>query len=588
MKPRPKHPEVNKRRPNAAARLKNAKEEAMTNTHTHTHEVLPGSKRTVLAGAKVLGPANAHTKMEVTLKLRQMKALPELKGRPTKPMTREDLAAFGASKEDIDKVTSALGKYGLTVVHSNPLTRSIRMSGTVASMENAFQVKLFNYVHENGNYRGRVGNIQIPSELKDIVLGVFGLDNRRVARRRRQPIRDKAHARAVKSVPTSWYTPAKLAAHYNFPAGQGEGQTIGILEFGGGFFEQDLATFCKMTGTAEPTVKPVSTDGTSTSAKDGAEGEVMLDVEIAAGCCPKSTIVLYFADFSEQGWITALDAVIQDKTNDPGVVSVSWGYAEDADIWTTQAMTQVNESMQSAALLGITVCIAAGDDGSSDAITDGHAHVDFPSSSPYVLSVGGTTIVSSGGEGDIVWKEGDGLRADNGGSTGGGVSAVFPRPDYQASVKIASVNPGAITGRVIPDVAANADWIASPYLLVVDGKSQPNGGTSAATPLVASLITLINEQRGAAANRIGYITPVLYQSQAGTTVGSQGCTDVESGNNTTDSIGGYTAGPGYDAVSGWGTPNGQKLMAALPPATTGAAHQKHSAEQTQKSVAAQV
>jgi kumamolisin len=539
---------------------------------TQTHEVLPGSKRTALPGAKVIGRANAHSKIEVTLKLRRAKELPELKGRPAKAMTREQLAAYGATQDDMDKVTSVLGRFGLTEVRSNALTRSIRMSGTVASMENAFGVKLFNYAHEDGNYRGRVGNLQIPSELKGIVQGVFGLDNRRVARRRRQPIRDRSHARALTSVPASWYTPAKLATHYNFPSGQGNGQAIGILEFGGGFFEQDLASFCKLTKTAVPTVKPVSTDGTSTSAKDGAEGEVMLDVEIAAGCCPQSTIVLYFADFSEQGWVTALDAVMQDKENDPGVVSVSWGYAEDQDIWTAQAMTQVNESMKEAAYLGVTVCIAAGDDGSSDAITDGHAHVDFPSSSPYVLSVGGTTITSTG---DVVWKEGDGLRADNGGSTGGGVSAVFARPDFQSSIAIQSVNPGSISGRCIPDVAANADWIASPYLLVVDGKAQANGGTSAATPLWASLVTLINEQRGAG-NRIGYLSPVLYQTHAGgnagNTVGSQGCTDVVSGDNTTDAIGGYSAGPGYDAVSGWGVPDGQKLMAALPPAAAAAAH----------------
>jgi len=539
-----------------------------------THQVVAGSRRTALPGAKVLGRANAHSKIEVTLKLRRMKELPELKGRPAKVMTREELAAYGASRQDIDRVTSVLGRFGLTVVRSNAATRSMRLSGTVKQMEDTFQVKLFNYAHESGNYRGRVGEVQVPVELKDIVQGVFGLDNRRVARRRRQPIRDTSHAKSLTSVPASWYTPAKLAKHYNFPATQGSGQCVGILEFGGGFFEQDLEKFCKLTGTPVPTVKPISTDGTPTNAKDGAEGEVMLDVEIAAGICPKSSIAVYFSNWSEQGWITALDAVMQDKENDPGVVSVSWGYAEDANIWTGQAMTQVSESLKEAAYAGITVCIAAGDDGSSDAITDGHAHTDFPSSSPYVLSVGGTTIVSQGGtEGDIVWKEGDGLRADNGGSTGGGVSAVFPRPDWQtqAGVNIQSVNPGAIVGRCMPDVAANADWTASPYLLVVDGKAEPNGGTSAATPLWASLITLINEQRGAN-NRIGYVTPVLYQTQtgAGATVGTQGCTDVESGNNTTDAIGGYSAGPGYDAVSGWGTPNGQKLMAALPPAAAAA------------------
>lgn len=542
----------------------------------HTHEVVSGTRRTMLPGARVLGRANAHSKIEVTLKLRRMKELPELKGRPSKVMTREQLAAYGASQENIDKVTSVLSKFGLTVVRANPASRSIRLAGTVEDMEKAFQVKLFNYAHESGNYRGRVGDVHVPAELKDIVQGVFGLDNRRVARRRRQPVRDTGHAKPLTAVPASWYTPAKLATHYDFPSAQGTPQAVGILEFGGGFFEQDLEKFCKLTKGAVPKVKPISTDGTPTSAKDGAEGEVMLDIEIVGGFCPQSTIVVYFADWSEQGWITALDAVTQDKENDPGVVSVSWGYAEDANIWTEQAMTQVNETLKEAAYLGITVCVAAGDDGSSDAITDGHAHTDFPSSSPYVLSVGGTTIVSqTGAEGDIVWKEGDGLRADNGGSTGGGVSAVFPRPDWQANVNIQSVNPGAIVGRCIPDVAANADWTASPYLLVVDGKAEPNGGTSAATPLWASLITLINEQRGAG-NRIGYLTPLLYQTQsgasAGSTVGTQGCTDVDSGNNTTDAIGGYSAGPGYDAVSGWGTPNGKKLQAALPTAAAAAAH----------------
>jgi kumamolisin len=546
---------------------------------TRTHETVEGSKRTMLPGARVLGRANPHSKMDVTLKLRRIHKLPDLQGRPAKPMGREAFAEkYGASEPDIKKVVAALSKFGLAEVHATPAARSIRFAGTVAQMEHAFQVKLFNYAHEDGNYRGRVGVVYVPSELKDIVEGVFGLDNRRVARRRRQPIDGKANAKHTSSVPSSWYTPKKLAQHYNFPAGDGTGQAVGLLEFGGGYFKQDLAKFCKLTGTQLPTVKPISTDGTPTDTKDGAEGEVMLDIEVVAGVCPKSTIVVYFADWSEQGWITALDAATQDKENDLGVISGSWGYAEDADIWTQQAMTQVNESMKDTAYLGITVCIASGDDGSSDAISDGHAHVDFPSASPYVLSVGGTTIVAN--QNDIFWKEGDGLRADNGGSGGGGMSAIFPQPTWQATAaaKITSVNPGAIVGRVVPDVAANADWVASPYLLVVDGKAQPNGGTSAATPLWASLITLINQQRGAG-NRIGYITPLLYQQPTGavaaTTIGSQGCTDVVAGNNSTDTIGGYNAGPGYDAVSGWGTPEGQKLMAALaslPAAAVAATH----------------
>jgi kumamolisin len=260
-----------------------------------------------------------------------------------------------------------------------------------------------------------------------------------------------------------------------------------------------------------------------------------------------------------------LDAAVHDQNNDPGVLSVSWGNAEDTDIWTAQAMAQVNETLQDAAQIGVTVCIAAGDDGSSDAVTDGPAHVDFPASSPYVLAVGGTTIPSKGAPPpDIAWKEGDGLRADNGGSTGGGVSAVFPRPAWQGSIEISSVNPGAIEGRCIPDLAANADWNASPYLLVVDGQPQPNGGTSAASPLVAGLLTLINASRPQG-NRVGYLTPVLYQAGgSGVPVGAAGCTDITSGDNITAHSGGYSAGPRYDCVSGWGTPDGKKLQELIP------------------------
>ena len=341
---------------------------------------------------------------------------------------------------------------------------------------------------------------------------------------------------------------------------------MALLEFGGGVFPSDLAAFCKQANISVPKVVPISVDGTPTSAKDGAEGEVMLDIEVIAGICPKATIAVYFAKFTERGWIRALDAVVQDKTHNPSVLSVSWGYAEENYIWTRQAMTQVNESLKDAALTGVTVCVSAGDDGSSDAVSDGHAHVDFPASSPYVLAVGGTTIPSKNAPlPDICWFEGDGLRDPNNfnsGSTGGGVSAVFPRPSWQQNITIKPVNPGAIVGRCIPDVAANADWTASPYLLVVDGNGEPNGGTSASSPLVASMIALINAQRQAN-NRVGYLTPVLYQSDGGGPIGLKVCTDVVKGNNVTDQIGGFSAGVGYDAVSGWGTPDGMKLMKVL-------------------------
>jgi kumamolisin len=533
-----------------------------------SHRKLPGSLRRAMPGSKVLGHVNVHGVIEVTLKLRRKQALPELEARPAVPLTRDELAArYGATQDDIDKVTQVMAGLGLKTVGSSLNARTVHLSGPISAMESAFNVKLFNYAHATGNYRGRVGYLFIPDELKDIVQGVFGLDNRRTMRRRRQPIRDTAARRTVSSTPPSWYVPQQFGTHYHFPPGDGTGQTVGILEFGGGYFPSDLSKFCKKAEVAVPKVTAISTDGTSTESKDGAEGEVMLDIEVVAGLCPQASIVVYFAAWTEAAMIGTLDAAMQDKDNNPGVLSISWGAPEGTDIWSDQAMSQINETLKEAAYQGITVCVAAGDDGSSDGLDDGHAHADFPSSSPYVLSVGGTTIIDLTGAGaDVVWKEGDGLRADQGGSTGGAVSDVFQRPDWQSSITIQSVNPGAITGRCIPDVAANADWIASPYLLVVDGQAEPNGGTSAASPLWASLIALMNGQL-TGGQRVGYLTPMLYQAAQGPagaqTVGAAGCTDVTSGNNDTASVGGYSARPGYDAASGWGTPHGQNLLAAI-------------------------
>lgn len=535
--------------------------------NARAYEAVKGSRRVSLPGAKAVGRANAHAMIDVLLKVRRKLEIGALETRPAKILEREAVGAdYGASDADIAAVTAACESRGLHVVRTNAAARSIDVAGSVAEMEDFFQVKLFEYEHPEGNYRGRVGEVFIPSAIAGIVTGVFGLDERRVARRRRRAT-TRSIAKDKASLPSSWYLPKELATRYNFPAGDGSSQTIGLLEFGGGYFPDDLEQFCGIAGISPPTVVPISIDGTPTAARDGAQGEVMLDIEVVAGVCPKSTIAVYFSHWGERGWIKALDAAVHDTKNKPTVLSASWGNPEDVSIWTEQAMTQVNETLKDAAMAGVTVCVSAGDDGSSDAYQDGHAHVDFPASSPYVLAVGGTTIRKKTAPlPDISWFEGDGLRQPgnpNSGSTGGGVSAVFPRPSWQQSIAVSSVNPGAIVGRCIPDIAANADWTVSPYLLYVDGGAQPNGGTSAASPLMAGMIALINGQLGASA-RVGYLSPLLYQSAgAEGPIGASVCSDVLAGSNATAKAGGYTAQPGYDAVSGWGTPDGLKLAHAL-------------------------
>jgi kumamolisin len=455
--------------------------------------------------------------------------------------------------------------YGLSVHEVSPLTRSLRVKGTAAQMEAAFRPGLAMYSSsDQGEFRGREGGLQIPAELAGLITGVFGLDQRRVARRRRS---------AGTAPLTQPVSPAQLASHYNFPSADGVHQTVAIAEFGGGYFADDLAAFCAKQGTAVPMVRPFGVNGAKVLTLADIEKlpqqqrteqledsvEVNMDVQIVAGLVPGAELIVYFASFDQQGWIDLLNEVIAGTPASAVTLSVSWGLAEDDPNWSKAALQTIDQRLQAAAALGITVCVAAGDDGSADQETDGRAHVDFPASSPHALAVGGTML---DGATDVVWWETPGERTENGGgATGGGVSVEFPRPSWQ-NVKITSLNTGSIDGRVVPDVAA----LAGPplYDLIFMGKDSPNGGTSAATPTWAALIALIagNPERPW---KPAFLAPLLYANGPdGKTAGAAGCTDVTSGNNTSSTLGkGYQAESGFDAVSGWGVPNGTALLTAL-------------------------
>jgi kumamolisin len=489
------------------------------------------------------------------------------------PLTRAQLEReHGADPNTIAQVTQALERLGLTVTDSSALTRSLRVSGTAAQLEAAFRPGLGIYSHpEQGEFRGREGQLQVPAELEGLITGVFGLDERRVAHRRRPGggVLPQALGAAGQAL-----TPAQLASHYSFPAGDGSGQTVAIAEFGGGYFADDLQTFCARQGTPVPKVSAVGVNGTPVLTLAQIQQlpqqqrqqqlddsvEVNMDVQIVAGLAPGAEQIVYFSSFDEQGWVDLLGEVIAGRPAPAVALSISWGLAEDAPDWSAAARSAIDERLRAAAALGITVCVAAGDDGSADQISDGRAHVDFPASSPHALAVGGTML--TGGT-DVVWWESPGERTGSGGgATGGGVSVVFPRPSWQ-DVRIASLNAGAIDGRVIPDIAA----LAGPpfYDLIFIGQDQPNGGTSAATPLWAALIALL----AASSDRPWkprFLAPLLYAAAApgGGIAGAVGCTDVTSGDNTSSTLGrGYSAGPGFDAVSGWGVPNGSALLHAL-------------------------
>ena len=526
------------------------------------HVPLPGSERAATVGAK-RGPDRLPDEVvEVTVTL----AGPELpEPAPGDALSREQLARdYGADPETIRKVSEVLAGFGLTVQASSALTRSLRVTGTVAQMEAAFRPNLATYISpEQGDFRGREGELQVPAELKGLVTGAFGFDQRRVARRR-------LGATTTAAQPLS---PVQIASHYEFPGGDGTGQTVAIAEFGGGYFASDLSAFCAKQGTPVPNVTPVGVNGTPVLTLAQIEQlptqeqqeqlddsvEVNMDVQIIAGLAAGAAIVVYFSSFDEKGWVDLIDQVIEGQPVSASTLSISWGLAEDDPDWSKGAVQAIDQRLQAAAAIGITICAAAGDDGSADQETDGRAHVDFPGSSPHVLAVGGTML---DGDTDVVWWQAPGERTSSGGgATGGGVSTIFPRPSWQ-DVSIASLNSGSIDGRVVPDVAA----LAGPpyYDLIFMGKDSPNGGTSAATPTWAALLAVM-ASTAATPWKPSFLAPLLYQAEpGGTSVGAAGCTDVTSGNNTSSTLGkGYSAGPGFDAVSGWGVPDGTALLTAL-------------------------
>jgi kumamolisin len=545
----------------------------MAKKHRNNLVSLPGSERRPRRGAVEAGAPDPKELIRISIVLRPRAPLAELRGRkelgPSAPkerqyLSREQFAArYGADPADVAKVEGFAHRHNLTVVEASLPRRTVVLSGTIADLSVAFGVKLANYRHPDGNFRGRTGPILVPQDLVQVVQGVFGFDNRRQARPRVCGFRPLDQAQAAGQ---SGYTPVQLAQLYNFPSGaDGTGECIGILEFGGGYTSSDLDSYFQQLNIPPPPITAVSVDGASNQPAPGQnspDGEVELDIEVAGSVAPGAQFVLYFAPFTEQGWVDAISTAVNDSLHNPSVISVGWGFAEGYDIWSAQAIQAVDQSLQSAAAMGVTVCVAAGDDGSRDEINDGLAHVDFPASSEYVLACGGTTLESSGTaiSSEVVWNDGT-----TGGATGGGVSVDIALPVWQQTANVPpSVNPGGHVGRGLPDVAGNADPNTG-YQVLTDGLQGVVGGTSAVAPLWAGLVARINQQLG---KSVGLLNPLIYASSIAV---SRAFHDITSGNNDiTGRIGGYSAGPGWDACTGWGSPNGAALAAALGAPAAGA------------------
>jgi kumamolisin len=319
-------------------------------------------------------------------------------------------------------------EHGLDVPRVSLAQRAVDLAGTVAAMEAAFGTKLKRYTKAKQSFRIRSGSITIPGELVDIVEGVFGLDDRP---RVRAYFHFAAGGGKFHSWPTSKaFTPLQVAALYDFPKStDGKGERIAILEFGGGYRVTDLNKYFSKLGVRMPDIVAVSVSGghnAPTGNPNSAHGELLLDIEVTGAVAPGAKLAVYFAPNTDDRFLNALYAAVNDNLRRPSIVSISWGSREKDS--TLQSLKDRDAAWVDAAALGITICAAAGDHGSSDMDRPGkRASVDFPASSPHVLACGGTHLEANNGTiaSETVWNSHDGW------ATGDGVSEIFPLPDYQ-------------------------------------------------------------------------------------------------------------------------------------------------------------
>ncbi len=508
--------------------------------------ILPGSERPPVEGfVPSATTPDADSVVEATIILRRRAPLTtehvlDRQAAGHAPLTSEELAAeFGAEPREAELVATVFRSLGLRILSTDLASRRIRISGTVATVSRVFGTSLTSAKSGDGTtavaHRRRSGGLSIPRQLDGIVIAVLGIDDRPQARA-------QFRLAAASSTAVS-YTPIELGALYNFPSNaNGLGQTIAIIELGGGYETADLKTYFTGLGIQQPQVTAVGVDGAvNEPGKDpkGADGEVLLDIEVVGALSPASRVVVYFAPNTDAGFVDAV-ATAAHATPTPTAMSISWGQSEDQ--WTAQARKSLDGAILDAVTLGVTVTAAAGDNGSSDGSADGKNHADFPASSPHALACGGTslratkTVITS----ETVWNDGSG-----GGATGGGVSDVFPMPIWQKKAGVPSApKPG---GRGVPDVAANADPETG-YQVLVDGTRAVYGGTSAVAPLWAALVARWAEALGAP---LGLIQPRLYQLHAG-------FHDITVGDN-----GAWSAKKGWDACTGLGSPDGTAILTAL-------------------------
>jgi len=561
------------------------------------YQPLAGSESRPSPKARFLGSADPTETFSITIVLRRRldgppmpdpSAVAHIPPSQRRRLPEDEYAAkYGAAPEDIEKLVEFARQCNLAVIETHAASRTVILSGSVAQMSKAFAVRLGRYQDEfvrsraqglqTETYRGYDGFIHVPQGIAESIIGVFGLDNRRITRCNNPPADPPF---------TNSLTVPQVKQIYNFPPNSAAGQTIAILSEAG-YLDSDLKLNFDANNYPNYDVADVSFPGGGSNSRRP-DQETTQDIVIAGLAALGAKIRVYFTLGDAQGWVSLLTALFKQTNDPPSVLSCSYGlsyFGDPTEAFNVASQGQINGiSSLFADLQHMTICVASGDSGTSGA-TDfstpppGQVYVTYPGSDPGVLSVGGTTIgkayVERKDENFHVWVEAEYIWNDSwsfpastiypalsgSGATGGGISDYFPQPPWQSGINTVSLNTGK-KGRGLPDVAANASP-NSGYPFYVGGSlsQQPMSGTSAAAPLWAGLIAVINAALG---YNVGFVNPYLYQIGF---AGSPGFFNISGApgpaSNGVGGFPGYPASPGWDACTGWGRPIGVMLLASL-------------------------
>ncbi|MFN2460686.1 MAG: protease pro-enzyme activation domain-containing protein [Candidatus Velthaea sp.] len=494
--------------------------------------VVAGSDKPLDAQARVVAPVDAGQHIDVTVRLRPQHPIPDGYAGQSRDDFEHEHAARPA---DIAGVGAFAREYGLRIDGIDAAARAVKLSGSAAQMHAAFGVDLAQMRTAGETYRGRAGAITVPASLAGAVTGVFGFEDR--AASRPHIVTADPHAASAHG-----YTALDVAKAYNFPQADGAGEHVAVISLGGHYDDAAQRLYTKSLGVPHVPFHVVKIDGGADAPGDpGPTGENTLDAEIIGALVPNADKTMYVAPNTDRGFLDAIATALHDGHHNTAI-SISWGGPEER--FSAPARAAFNELFKEAKAMGVSVFTAAGDSGASDGVRDGRAHVDFPASSPSVISAGGTKLTTHTNgsiQTETVWNE---LR-NHAGATGGGVSRINPKPAVQRSLPIA--------GRGVPDVAGDADPRTGYAIVAPAAHGKFNvalvGGTSAVAPLYAALAARLEQRLG---HPIGDLQKALYAAPAAA------FHDVTRGNN-----GGYAAAPGWDAATGRGSIDGETLLRSL-------------------------